>query len=211
MRRMVLRATCWKSTLALVVISPASTTRLSFTSVSAATRERGSWARIASSTASEIWSATLSGWPSETDSEVKRCSLIVLYRLGEIGSEETARISNNLASIPRFSPPHRSEIAAPRSARRGNRPRLGGLWDIPHLPQAPAREPGAGRIPRCAHAPRHHRGDGADGGRAARAVVPPAGGSRRAGARDRRRGGRSARRDGAAAPGAVLRAAHGLL
>src|SRR5688572_10783599 len=104
MRRMVLRATCWKSTLALVVISPASTTRLSFTSVSAATRERGSWARIASSTASEIWSATLSGWPSETDSEVKRCSLIVLYRLGEIGSEETARISNNLASIPRFSP-----------------------------------------------------------------------------------------------------------
>src|ERR687898_1847645 len=83
MRRMVLRATCWKSTLALVVISPASTTRLSFTSVSAATRERGSWARIASSTASEIWSATLSGWPSETDSDVKRCSLIVLYRLGE--------------------------------------------------------------------------------------------------------------------------------
>src|ERR1043165_9844125 len=76
MRRMVLRAMCWKSILALVVISPASTTRLSFTSVSAATRERGSWARIASSTASEIWSATLSGWPSETDSEVKRKSLI---------------------------------------------------------------------------------------------------------------------------------------
>ena len=44
----------------------------SLTSVSAATRERGSWARIASSTASEIWSATLSGWPSDTDSEVKR-------------------------------------------------------------------------------------------------------------------------------------------
>src|ERR1043165_45501 len=85
MRRMVLRAMCWKSILALVVISPASTTRLSFTSVSAATRERGSWARIASSTASEIWSATLSGWPSETDSEVKRCSLIVLRSRGKIG------------------------------------------------------------------------------------------------------------------------------
>jgi hypothetical protein len=35
----------------------------------------GSWARMASSTASEIWSATLSGWPSETDSEVNRYSL----------------------------------------------------------------------------------------------------------------------------------------
>src|SRR5262245_45823237 len=100
MRRMVLRAMCWKSTSALVVISPASTTRLSFTSVSAATRERGSWARIASSTASEIWSATLSGWPSETDSEVKRNSLIVV--LSRERSEETARISNNLHRLPRF-------------------------------------------------------------------------------------------------------------
>ena len=35
-------------------------------------RARGSAARIASSTASEIWSAILSGWPSETDSDVKR-------------------------------------------------------------------------------------------------------------------------------------------
>ena len=40
--------------------------------VSQATRARLSCARIASSTASEIWSATLSGWPSETDSEVNR-------------------------------------------------------------------------------------------------------------------------------------------
>src|SRR5687767_7109766 len=76
MRRIVLRATASKLTRALVVISPASTTRLSFTSVSAATRERGSWARIASSTASDIWSATLSGWPSDTDSEVNRKSLM---------------------------------------------------------------------------------------------------------------------------------------
>src|SRR5213080_3955188 len=39
---------------------------------SQATRPRGSSARTASRTASEIWSAILSGWPSVTDSEVKR-------------------------------------------------------------------------------------------------------------------------------------------
>src|SRR2546425_1930706 len=46
------------------------------TRVSHATRAAGSLARIASSTASEIWSAILSGWPSVTDSEVKtwRCA-----------------------------------------------------------------------------------------------------------------------------------------
>ena len=38
--------------------------------VSQATRASGSWARMASSTASEIWSQILSGWPSVTDSEV---------------------------------------------------------------------------------------------------------------------------------------------
>src|SRR5690349_21950761 len=48
------------------------TTRPVDTSVSAATLPVGSCSRIASSTASEIWSATLSGWPSETDSDVKR-------------------------------------------------------------------------------------------------------------------------------------------
>ena len=57
---------------ACVVISPASTTRPVVTSVSAATREVLSCARMASRIPSEIWSATLSGWPSETDSEVKR-------------------------------------------------------------------------------------------------------------------------------------------
>src|SRR3954469_14813816 len=39
--------------------------------VSQATRPRGSSLSTASSTASEIWSAILSGWPSVTDSEVK--------------------------------------------------------------------------------------------------------------------------------------------
>src|SRR4026209_140649 len=42
------------------------------TRVSQATRPAGSRDRMASSTASEIRSATLSGWPSVTDSEVKR-------------------------------------------------------------------------------------------------------------------------------------------
>src|SRR5688572_30882767 len=42
------------------------------TSVSQATRPVGSWRITSSSTASEIWSATLSGCPSVTDSEVKR-------------------------------------------------------------------------------------------------------------------------------------------
>src|SRR3989344_5640071 len=72
MWRTTSRATLSKSTLALVVISPASTTRLFLTSVSQATRAALSCVRIASSTASEIWSQTLSGWPSDTDSEVKR-------------------------------------------------------------------------------------------------------------------------------------------
>ena len=67
----VLRTSASTSTQALVVTSPATMTTPVLTSVSQATRPRGSAVRIASSTASEIWSATLSGWPSETDSEVK--------------------------------------------------------------------------------------------------------------------------------------------
>ncbi len=44
------------------------------TRVSQATRPSGSSAMTASRTPSEIWSQTLSGWPSVTDSEVKRYS-----------------------------------------------------------------------------------------------------------------------------------------
>ena len=58
--------------LAEVVTSPASITSPVVVSVSQATREPGSWASMASSTASEIWSHILSGWPIETDSDVKR-------------------------------------------------------------------------------------------------------------------------------------------
>src|SRR2546421_8899660 len=55
-----------------VVISPATSTSPVVVAVSQATRARGSCARIASSTPSEIWSQSLSGWPSVTDSLVKR-------------------------------------------------------------------------------------------------------------------------------------------
>src|SRR3954451_24921581 len=62
------------STYVSVEISPETTTRPVFTSVSQATRPVGSSRMTASRTPSEIWSATLSGWPSVTDSEVNRYS-----------------------------------------------------------------------------------------------------------------------------------------
>src|SRR6266536_1627010 len=63
-------------TYVVVVISPATTAMPVVTRVSHATRAAGSLAMMASSTASEIWSAILSGCPSVTDSEVKtwRCA-----------------------------------------------------------------------------------------------------------------------------------------
>src|SRR5262245_51655538 len=66
------RSTVARLRSALVVISPATTARSVVTSVSQATRLIGSAARQWSRMASEIWSATLSGWPMETDSEVNR-------------------------------------------------------------------------------------------------------------------------------------------
>src|SRR3954462_4325989 len=71
---MVSRATAWMSTYVEVEISPDTTTSPVFTSVSQATRPVGSSRITASRTPSEIWSATLSGWPSVTDSEVNRYS-----------------------------------------------------------------------------------------------------------------------------------------
>src|SRR6201992_1115050 len=73
----VLRTKASTSTQALVVTSPATMTTPVLTSVSQATRPRGSAARMASSTASEIWSATLSGCPSDTDSDVKENVLLI--------------------------------------------------------------------------------------------------------------------------------------
>src|SRR5713226_62415 len=57
---------------AFVVISPATTARSVVTRVSQATRLSGSCWRQKSRTASLIWSATLSGWPIETDSLVNK-------------------------------------------------------------------------------------------------------------------------------------------
>src|ERR1051325_6351495 len=77
---MALRAMVSKSSFALVVISPPITTTFDFTKVSHATRLCLSVARHASSTASEIVSATLSGWPSPTDSEEKMYVSITLQK-----------------------------------------------------------------------------------------------------------------------------------
>src|ERR1700692_954522 len=60
------------STYASVVISPKTMTVPVLSAVSQATRPSGSLLRTASRTASLIWSATLSGCPSVTDSEVNR-------------------------------------------------------------------------------------------------------------------------------------------
>src|SRR3954470_10547173 len=74
---MVSRAMSWMSTYVVVEISPETTTRPVFTSVSHATRPVGSSRSTASRTPSEIWSAILSGCPSVTDSEVNRYSLSI--------------------------------------------------------------------------------------------------------------------------------------
>src|SRR5204862_7834835 len=72
MRLMVARTMSATCTNVDVAIPPPKQARPVVTSVSHATRAVGSSARIASSTASEMASATLSGCPSVTDSDVKR-------------------------------------------------------------------------------------------------------------------------------------------
>ncbi|MBA7470112.1 hypothetical protein ES707_05389 [subsurface metagenome] len=62
--------------MALEVISPATITIASLTRVSQATLLFGSCSSIASRTASDMWSAILSGWPIVTDSLVKRYLLV---------------------------------------------------------------------------------------------------------------------------------------
>src|SRR5919107_2893988 len=82
MPRIVSRAICGMSTYVEVEISPDTTTRPVLTSVSQATRPYGSSRSTASRTPSEIWSATLSGCPSVTDSDVKRYSLSAYWLIG---------------------------------------------------------------------------------------------------------------------------------
>src|SRR5262245_31045407 len=104
---MVSRASFWMIPTvsgALVVISPATMARLVVTSVSQATRLVGSCLRQKSRTASEIWSATLSGWPMETDSLVNsRRSLTAGSegkRTGYPGDEEVYLIARRLGRMP---------------------------------------------------------------------------------------------------------------
>src|SRR5690625_4521157 len=81
MPRMTLRAMSSTSIHASVVISPAMMATPVLTMVSQATRARLSCARMASSMASDRASATLSGCPSETDSEVNSVVVMRLYPL----------------------------------------------------------------------------------------------------------------------------------
>ncbi len=69
---MVWRTRSGIGTQVVVVISPATTAMPVVTRVSQATRLLGSSLSMASRIASLIWSATLSGCPSVTDSLVKR-------------------------------------------------------------------------------------------------------------------------------------------
>src|SRR2546425_839174 len=80
---MVLRTTADISIQAEVVISPATSTKPVVVAVSHATRAMGSCAKIASSTPSEIWSQSLSGCPSVTDSLVKNAFGIFIKSLNE--------------------------------------------------------------------------------------------------------------------------------
>src|ERR1700736_1688575 len=72
MSRIVSRMVRWMSSSAWVVTSPMTTHKPLVIAVSQATRALGSCPSIPSSTESETWSQTLSGWPSVTDSEVRR-------------------------------------------------------------------------------------------------------------------------------------------
>ena len=89
MRLMVSRAICWKSTIGAGGDLAGHHHQAGVDQRLRRDPEHLSWAKMASSTASEIWSATLSGCPSETDSEVNRYSLIrtPCVRSGKLGQD----------------------------------------------------------------------------------------------------------------------------
>src|SRR5215204_3249541 len=74
----VRRTTAGISTYSDVEISPATITSPVVTNVSHATRHSGSTAMMASNTASEIRSASLSGCPSVTDSDENRYAWLIV-------------------------------------------------------------------------------------------------------------------------------------
>src|SRR5215203_4797177 len=113
------------STYVSVVISPATTTSPVVINVSQATRPATSSRRTASSTESETWSAILSGWPSVTDSDVKRNSRAAkaakrLVDLQEGGERARAPV----AVRPGEERPQRLEVLA--NLRRDRPTRRGG-------------------------------------------------------------------------------------
>src|SRR5689334_1079232 len=92
MSRTVSRTIDWKSMYVCVVISPRTRTSPVVVAVSQATRASGSSRMIASRIASETWSHILSGWPSVTDSEVKRyceASTMLMGAKGSMGIPST--------------------------------------------------------------------------------------------------------------------------
>src|SRR5215218_3541220 len=112
------------STKVVVEISPDTTTRPVLTSVSQATRPLTSSRSTASRTESEIWSAILSGWPSVTDSEVKRYSRAAMAAKRLVDLQEGGeRAGAAVAVRPGEERPERLEVLADlggnRLARRG--------------------------------------------------------------------------------------------
>src|SRR5258708_24966034 len=116
------------------------TTRPVLHSVSAATRDVGSCAKMASSTESEIWSETLSGWPSETDSEVNRNSLFISGNPTVARGAILAKTAAPRPSIETLPPSSRPPLAG-REPRRGRFPGPIGLFLLAALPDEGPRQP----------------------------------------------------------------------
>ena len=87
------------STLAVVEISPMQSTMPVSTMVSHATRAWLSCSRIASSTASEIWSQILSGCPSVTDSDVNKVLAIKFFLSVSLGKVSKKRHPYRVSKI----------------------------------------------------------------------------------------------------------------
>ncbi len=100
------------STYVSVEISPATTTRPVVIRVSHATRPLGSSFSTASSTESDTWSAILSGWPSVTDSDVKRNSRAAIAAGNATYSMPTK--TSDLTRFPSLSPYATSERSGSR-------------------------------------------------------------------------------------------------
>src|SRR5215213_7196202 len=107
--------------------------------VSTATRLRGSCASMASRIESLIWSAILSGWPSVTDSDVKRrrgTRHSLTWWSSRRTVRSTARAERYRLGRTRWCPPDRSSWGDVRKARCDGRPdprRDGVLGPARHL------------------------------------------------------------------------------